>query len=146
MSHNNYYWRLNMKFGISTSGFTRLAQIVEEYEKEDENTEETLEDLQNRLISTYGIELSLMENPAGFVLSKIVVQEENRGEGVGSQVMEEIIAYADQYNLNIGLTPDDNWGGSVNKLKKFYKDFGFVPNKGRNKDYSFMETMVRYPN
>lgn len=125
-----------MKFGISNSGFKRLAQEVEE--------PESLEELQERLIDTYGVELNLMSNPEGFILSKILVPEESRGGGIGSQVMEEVTAYADNNGFNIGLTPDDTWGGNVNKLKQFYKDFGFVPNKGRNKSYSFMESLVRY--
>lgn len=120
-------------------------KVSQEEEILEEPQEETLEDLQNRLVETYGVDLRLMPNPAGFVLSKIVVPEESRGSGIGSQVMEEITAFADMHGSTIGLTPEDTYGGSVSRLKQFYKDFGFVPNKGRNKDYSFMEAFVRYP-
>ena len=31
------------------------------------------------------------------------------------------------------------------RLKKFYKKFGFVENKGRNKDFEISELMYREP-
>ena len=92
------------------------------------------------------IDLSIFENPneKTISLSKIVVPEKNVGEG--SKMMQEIIDYADNTNQTITLTPSTDFGGSsVNRLKKFYKKFGFVENKGRNKDFEFRDTMYRSP-
>ena len=92
------------------------------------------------------IDLSIFENPneKTISLSKIVVPEKNVGEG--SKMMQEIIDYADNTNQTITLTPSTDFGGSsVNRLKKFYKKFGFVENKGRNKDFGFRDTMYRSP-
>jgi hypothetical protein len=92
------------------------------------------------------IDLSIFENPneKTISLSKIVVPEKNVGEG--SKMMQEIIDYADNTNQTITLTPSTDFGGSsVNRLKKFYKKFGFVENKGRNKDFQFRDTMYRSP-
>ena len=47
----------------------------------------------------------------------------------------------------IYLTPDTSFGGtSINRLKRFYKRFGFIENKGSNKDYEINDTMYRVKN
>jgi len=81
----------------------------------------------------------------GYVLSKIVVPKELRGTGVGSKIMQDLINKADMEGAIIALTPDTAFGGSKGRLIQFYKSFGFVPNKGRNKDFRYRETMIRYP-
>jgi hypothetical protein len=81
----------------------------------------------------------------GYVLSKIVVPKELRGTGVGSEIMQDLINKADMEGAIIALTPDTAFGGSKGRLIQFYKSFGFVPNKGRNKDFRYRETMIRYP-
>ena len=136
--------------GITNSMVRRIAQqlpleAVEDPMEEpvEEPTQETVQELQSRLIDTYGVDLSLMETPGGLTLSKIVVPEESRESGIGSQVMDEITQYADAQGLSMALTPEDSYGGNVKRLNKFYNNFGFVPNKGKNKDYSFMESYVR---
>ena len=67
------------------------------------------------------------------------------GQGMGSTAMKKIIQHADQNNKTIALTPSADYGGNKNKLIKFYKQFGFVMNKGRNKNYETQELMVREP-
>jgi len=60
--------------------------------------------------------------------------------------MNDLIAYADATKQRIDLTPAKDFGASsVNRLKDFYKRFGFIENKGRNKDFSISETMYRTP-
>jgi len=96
----------------------------------------------------YGITLDLMGNQTkgDLSLSRIVVPEDSRGQGVGQQVMQEIIAYADANNRRIVLTPSTDFGGtSVSRLVNFYKQFGFVENKGANKDFTTKEAMYREP-
>jgi len=79
-------------------------------------------------------------------LSRIVVPKEMRNQGVGTQVMSDLSEYADSIGKRITLTPSSDFGGSVPKLKAFYKELGFVENKGKNKDFSTRETMYREPN
>ena len=76
-------------------------------------------------------------------LGKIIIPKEQRGKGKGKKIMDEIIKEADRNNWKLALTPDDTWGSSVPRLKRFYSEFGFVENKGRNKDYTTMESMIR---
>ncbi len=93
-----------------------------------------------------GIELKIYGEDRDIItLSKIVVPEELRGQGMGSKAMKKIIQHADQNNKTIALTPSADFGGNKNRLIKFYKQFGFVMNKGRNKNYETQELMIREP-
>lgn len=70
------------------------------------------------------------------------------GQGFGTKVMEDIKAFADAHNLTITLSPQADVG-KKEKLRKFYKNMGFVPNKGRYADYrlggAFGLTLYRRP-
>ena len=92
-----------------------------------------------------GLDLDLYDTKSGYILSKIVLPVGERNEGTGSKVMQRIVDMADQEGKLIALTPDTAFGGTKSRLIKFYKRFGFVPNKGRNKTFNFREIMVRYP-
>ena len=76
-------------------------------------------------------------------VSKIIVPEDARNSGTGTKAMKILTDYADKNNHTIALTPSSDFGGNKNKLIEFYKRFGFVLNKGRNKDYEISETMYR---
>jgi len=77
-------------------------------------------------------------------LSRIEVPKQMRNTGVGTQALEELAQYADQSGKTIALSPSKDFGAtSVDRLKDFYKRFGFVENKGRNKDFSISESMYR---
>jgi hypothetical protein len=92
------------------------------------------------------VEISLHgDAEKGYVLSKIEVSSDERNSGQGTKAMQDIVDRMDREGAIIALTPDDAFGGNKNRLTKFYKRFGFVPNKGRNKDFRFRETMIRYP-
>ena len=94
-----------------------------------------------------GLSVFIYESKYGdIVLSQVVVPKEKRGEGIGTEFMEELISLADRTGKRITLTPDTTYGGSsVSRLRNFYKRFGFVDNKGRNKDYTTGELMYRRP-
>jgi len=80
----------------------------------------------------------------GFELGRIEIPKGQRNSGLGTDVMNDIIKMADEQGAKISLTPETSFGGSsVSRLKKFYKKFGFVENKGKNKDFSTRNTMYR---
>lgn len=81
----------------------------------------------------------------GYVLSSIIVPKALQGKGEGSKAMQELIDRVDKEQAIIATTPSSDFGSSKSRLIEFYKRFGFVPNKGRNKDFRFQETMIRYP-
>lgn len=78
------------------------------------------------------------------VASIKIINKSERKKGLGSALMLEIIQVCDKYNLLCTLTPA-NTETPMNVLLAFYRKFGFVPNKGRNKDFRFMDSMIRYP-
>lgn len=87
------------------------------------------------------LDLGLTNSGDVLILSKIVVGKELRGKGIGSEVMRRLVAFADRHGLRIGLTPSGDFGGSVGRLKRFYRGFGFKPYKG----FDHRETMEREP-
>ena len=94
------------------------------------------------------IEFSLQERSKEdrpTVLSKVVVNKKERGEGAGSKFMQDLIAEADQRGHKLALPPSNDFGGQVPRLHRFYQRFGFVQNKGKNKDYSISHAMYRNP-
>lgn len=99
------------------------------------------------LSTKYGVNLDIVGSLGkdGITLSRIIVPKENRKSGIGSSIMNEIIDYADANNERILLTPSDSFGGNVERLKKFYKNLGFIENKGRNRDFTTKESMYRNP-
>jgi GNAT superfamily N-acetyltransferase len=91
------------------------------------------------------VTLDVFESPKAIDLSRIFVPKEMRGQGIGSSVMQELTDYADQTGKQVRLTPSAEFGGNVERLKQFYKNFGFVENKGKNKDFTTREAMFRNP-
>lgn len=78
-------------------------------------------------------------------LDRIIVPKEDRNKGVGTDIVNDLTRYADANGYRINLTPSGDFGGSKDRLTKFYKGFGFVENKGKNKDFSTKELMYRLP-
>lgn len=87
--------------------------------------------------------LSVSENDTVITISLIKVKV--KSNGVGSKIMNDIVSYADKNKKRIQLSPSKDFGGTVSRLIKFYKRFGFVENKGKNKDYEISHTMFRDP-
>lgn len=90
-----------------------------------------------------GVDGAISENGDKITLSKIVVPEDNRRKGVGSTAMEQLVQYADATGKHIVLSPSADFGGNKRQLTDFYKRFGFVENKGKNRAFSTTETMYR---
>lgn len=91
-----------------------------------------------------GIDSFVNERDGTITLSKIVVPDSERESGKGTAAMQSLIDYADRTGQRVVLTPSPDFGGAKNRLVAFYKRFGFVENKGRNKDFTTMEGMYRY--
>jgi GNAT superfamily N-acetyltransferase len=134
---------------IPDEAYQRILAAMDEMDAEEEASEGdwgNIQGFRDYLELEYGVSVWISEGPSGLTLSKLVVPEGMREQGVGTSVMEEICAYADSLGVAIGLSPDTTYGGAIGRLEDFYRGFGFVPNKGRNKDYGFMESWVRPAN
>ena len=90
-------------------------------------------------------ELYPTEKAKRVYLTGFIVPYTMRGQGVGSAFMNDLTKIADDNGWKITLTPSDSYGGNVTRLKSFYKSFGFVENKGQNRDFSHREDMYRDP-
>lgn len=82
-------------------------------------------------------------------LNSIIISKENQKEGIGSEVMQELVRFADSKGkriiLSVGVKDGAHGTTSRGRLVKFYKRFNFVENKGRNKDFTLMGGMYRLP-
>lgn len=65
----------------------------------------------------------------GIFLSDLYIKKEYKGQGYGTKIMNELIKFADIYNMAISLIPVSENTYSK-KLIEFYKKFGFVENEG----------------
>ena len=92
-----------------------------------------------------GVKADMFEKDNLITLSRIVVPKEQRNQGIGTDAIQQIVDYADQTGKRIALSPSSDFGGSKERLKEFYKRFGFVENKGRNKDFTISDSMYREP-
>lgn len=122
---------------------TTIKEYLIENKTKDEQFSKLVENLMDDIESKYSVDLFIYYNKFAhtIILSKILIDKENRTKGIGTSVMNEICDFADKHNLRIGLTPTSDFGGSKTRLIKFYKGFGFKKYKG----YEFKESMVRIP-
>lgn len=145
---NTYGLFKNKYESLVNQGDTQESQVQEEVVPEQVVSPMTPSEFSLELQDKYGVELDLLGSPESetLSLSRIVVPKEQRGKGVGAKVMEEIVQFADVNNKKLVLTPSKDFGGtSVKRLTDFYKRFGFVENKGKNKDFTIRDTMYRVP-
>lgn len=93
-----------------------------------------------------GVEIDGYISRGDLRLSTIEMPKSLRGQGLGTKAMEDLVHLADAFGLRIVLSPSTDFGGtSVDRLKRFYRRFGFVSNKGRHKDWTIRDTMYRVP-
>ena len=80
-------------------------------------------------------------------LHDIEIPKDQRKQGIGTAFMERLTALADAAGARLVLTAAQrgDMGGATSRsrLVKFYKRFGFVENKGRNKDFRVSDGMIR---
>src|SRR5437867_1563885 len=94
---------------------------------------------------TLGLEeFSVWKVGAYLKLSMMKVPRDNRTSEVGTKAMQEFCRYADEHHLIGSLSPASKEAGigttSRSRLVSFYKRFGFVENKGRNKDFGTQDS------
>jgi len=119
------------------------------YENTDEFSSLTIEEFMLYIENKYDVKQFFVSNYKTNIikLDNIIVGDKKRG--TGTEIMNDLITYADDNHKMIILTPavaDDRHGTtSRSRLVKFYKRFGFYENKGRKKDFSLPSGMIRDP-
>lgn len=85
------------------------------------------------------VSLEVWDNGDYLELQTIIIPKENRKKGLGTEIIQKLIHYANDVKKDIYLTPDTTFGGtSFERLVKFYKRIGFK----KNKDFSKSHYMV----
>lgn len=135
---------------LGSEGYQRARELIERRRAQSGAVDvgrspiNTAEPLQQGLRERHpNLKMFVSEGPTQITLSKVIVPESERGSGAGSAFMKDLVAQADARGKTIALTPSADFGGSVSRLKTFYKRFGFVENKGKFKDYEISESMYR---
>jgi hypothetical protein len=105
----------------------------------------------NRISRNYsrryrGVNVDVSHDPKtdSIRVNQLFVPQELRGKGIGTRVMKGLGMYADRTNNRITLNQDPDPGKKA-KLAKFYKSHDFVPNRGRNRDFTTRDTYIRHP-
>jgi hypothetical protein len=104
------------------------------------------------------VDIEASENVDGIALSMLRVPPGERRAGKASAALKSLLEYADQKNKPVALTPEPlmslaehagpqrqlaEKGLSRSALVAWYAAYGFVPNKGRYKDFAFRESYIR---
>jgi len=126
-------------------------KIAQEFSSKEhlEKANQELKALTTSLESKYpGLELFVYENEYKVKLDMLRVPLEMRHRGIGSEILRVIKEFAQKRNKPLVVHPEAE-RGYKKKLDSFYRDHGFIPNKGRNRDYRisdpFAATMYYKP-
>ena len=116
---------------------------------QDEEISNQLQEIVNNLTNQYeGLDLYAWYGNGYIEIAKIEIPPEKRNQGIGHKVIETIKNFADNINKAVVVRPEPQQG-KKKKLDNFYKDLGFIKNKGRNTDYQlsspFAPTMYWKP-
>ena len=112
------------------------------YKLADNNSE--LSNLVSSLESEYpGLDLSVSISKSGYIeIANISLPKEMRNRGFGTIIINKIKDFANKLKLPIVLRPEAEIG-KKHKLLNFYKNLGFVENKGRSIDYNLSSPFSR---
>lgn len=105
----------------------------------------------NNPFASYDLQYScavIGEREVGIIILRfLVIPSSCRRLGFGTRFMVDICKFADDINSILMLSPTMDLGAtSINRLKKFYKRFGFVENSGKRKMYELpLLKMYRLP-
>jgi len=118
-----------------------------QYNTDELTLPEKVERLRLQLEKRFPVSLSLYLRANDEILSLdlIEIEKERRDLGIGSKVMDVLVAFADKHQLVMALTPIRDARGSRERLVRFYQRWNFIPNVGRNKDFRVMAGMIRLP-
>jgi GNAT superfamily N-acetyltransferase len=102
-----------------------------------------IEDELKEKYKEYLTDLSITKSTAkkALLLNNIVIKKEYRSKGIGRKIIEDLIKYADENNWIITLSPSSYYGIPEQRLKEYYKSFGFEDNT----DSRFIHKMIRKP-
>lgn len=94
-----------------------------------------IDDIRKQIEAKYPmVDIFVFENNYKIELSTLRLPKEYQNKGIGSDILKMLQDYSKIVQKPIVLSPEAD-RGKKGALKRFYKNNGFVDNKGRNKDY-----------
>jgi len=126
----------------SVGDVINLAQAIQDGKRFYQSDRPTIDAVRKQWDDA-GIKHAISERDGVITVSQIVVPEGERGAGNGTAAMQALVDYADQTGQHIALSPSADFGGNKKRLVEFYRRFGFIENKGRNRAFSTSESMYR---
>lgn len=121
---------------------------VDEFDFEDD-INDFAQQIRDKYDGLKSFELNINKHTGDLRLDSIIIDKSRQGEGIGTKVLDDLIQYADAHDKRLTLTPaqknKEHGTTSSSRLQKFYRRFGFVPNKGRHKDFRVSDLMIRPP-
>jgi GNAT superfamily N-acetyltransferase len=85
-------------------------------------------------------------NPKHAEIHMVLTDKEHTGKGSARNAMNAFLSHTDKHGIKTHLTPEPlNTQTKKTKLTKFYKSLGYVPNRGKNKDFTTKSSMLREP-
>jgi len=76
-------------------------------------------------------------------ITMLAVPEDRRGQGVARRAVETLVVAADLAGAQLAVTPTDEFGADLARLRRFYEGFGFVRNTGAARDWDHKEDYIR---
>jgi len=93
--------------------------------------------------------LHLSENDSNINIDLILFPSYSRGEGMGTEIIQDIIDYSKITGKTICITPATSkedtkkWDIDKKRLLSFWDKFGFVKNIGKHKDFEITHSMYK---
>ena len=88
-----------------------------------------LEDFIRQRARIYGMRVVAVDKLDYVDLEVMELPEALRGRGVGTRFVTEICAEADRLDETIGLSPEGSTPENTQRLRSWYRRFGFVENQ-----------------
>ncbi len=85
-----------------------------------------------------------IDNKPHYEIHNVWVPQHLRGKGVGGRILKGVTKLADRQNATVSLNQAPE-KGYKKKLSNFYAKHGFVPNRGKSRNFSVSNTHIRYP-
>lgn len=92
-----------------------------------------------------GVNIDASINKLGDIrLHNIWLPPELRNQGIGGRIMKGLANFADREGKRITLNQAPEKGQKA-RLSNFYSQHGFMPNKGKTRDFSTTDSYIRNP-
>ena len=67
--------------------------------------------------------LHIFEDDDSIEFNQVVIYSSFRNSGIGTDILKTVTEYADRVGKLVTLTPADDYGSDLKRLKKFYQTF-----------------------